>query len=53
MREAFKMFFPDMSERIEHLTKTPEPPETVEEPRHEQLVFESKAALMEYLDKNL
>lgn len=50
IRDGFRQMFPQVVSQIENAAE--EPVES-ERPRHEQLVFETKAAMLEYLTKNL
>lgn len=52
VRETFRVMFPSMARQIDDVVSD-EPEPVYEEPRHEQLVFESKKSLMEFLEKNL
>lgn len=53
VRDAFRVMFPGMSSQIDRLTSDLEDVASYEPPRHENLVFESKERLVEYLTKNL
>lgn len=52
VREAFRVMFPGMATQIDRAVSD-EPPPTYQEPRYEQLVFESKEKLIEFLTKEL
>lgn len=52
VRDAFRIMFPSIASQIDRAVSD-EPETTYEEPRHEQLVFETKEKLFEYLTKNL
>ena len=52
VRDAFRIMFPSIASQIDR-SVSDEPETTYEEPRHEQLVFETKEKLFEYLTKNL
>ena len=52
VREAFRIMFPGLTSSVDRLVSD-EPEPTYEEPRHEQLVFETKEKLFEYLTKSL
>lgn len=54
VRMAFKAMFPTLAQQAVDMTQEPDPEEEMpREPRHEQTVFETKDALVEYLTKNL
>lgn len=52
VREAFRIMFPGLTSNVDRLVAD-EPEVPYEEPRHEQLVFETKEKLFEYMTKNL
>lgn len=52
VRDAFRVMFPSLTGNIDRMVSD-EPVQVYEEPRHEQLVFETKEKLFEYLTKNL
>ena len=52
VREGFRIMFPSMAATIDSAVSD-EPEPVYEEPRNEQLVFETKEKLLEYLTKNL
>lgn len=47
VREAFRVMFPQMARSVDQSVAS------YEQPRYDNLVFQSKKDLMEYLDKNL
>jgi hypothetical protein len=52
IREAFRVMFPGVSRQIDQVVSDEPVPQYIE-PRHEQLVFETKQKLFEYLMKEL
>jgi hypothetical protein len=52
VRDAFRVAFPNLSNQIDQAVSDEPVPQYVE-PRHEQLVFETKQKLFEYLMKEL